>query len=84
MVKGLAPEAYLVLVALLAQSALRRVLRQDTYNIAGKGTADVIGLEDLSWERLRTDDLPVRIEHTADGELLEVNLEFSSPSAPPN
>jgi len=80
-VNGLAPEAYLVLVALLAQSALADAPPRYVH-IACKGTADVIGLEDLSWERLHTGDLPVRIEHTGDGELLEVNLEFSSPLPP--
>jgi hypothetical protein len=81
LVKGLAPEAYLVLVALLAQSALAETPPKYVH-IASKGTADVIGLQGLSWERLQTDDLPVRIEHAGDGELLEVNLEFSSPLPP--
>ena len=81
LVTGLAPEAYLVLVALLAQSALADAPPRYVH-IAGKGTGDVIELQDLSWERLYSDDLPVRIEHTADGELLEVNLEFSVPLPP--
>jgi hypothetical protein len=78
-VTGLAPEAYLVLVALLAQSASAD--DPPTYvRIASPGTPDTIGLQSLRWDRLQADDLPVQIEHTADGEPLEVSIECSSPS----
>ena len=77
-VAGLAPEAYLVLIALLAQSAYAdnppRYVR-----IASPGPANAIGLHNLAWDRLQAEDLPVRIEHTGDGDPLEVNLEFRSP-----
>ena len=80
-VNGLAPEAYLVLVALLAQSAAAdnppRYVR-----IAGMETGNTVGLHNLGWDRLRADDLPVRIEHTGEGDPLEVTIEFSSPLPP--
>jgi hypothetical protein len=80
-VAGLAPEAYLVLIALLAQSALAddppRWVR-----IGSRGITDTIDLRALSWERLRSDGLPVRIEHSGDGNPLEVGVEFTEPLPP--
>lgn len=80
-VEGLAPEAYLVLVALLAQSAYAdnppRYVR-----IASTPTANTIGLHNLGWDRLQAGDLPVRIDHTGEGDPLEVSMEFSLPLPP--
>jgi hypothetical protein len=80
-VKGLAPEAYLVLVALLTQSAFAEAPPRYVH-IASRGSTNIIELEDLSWERLQTDDLPVRIEHDGNGDPLEVDIECSTPLPP--